>query len=112
MRGKPKYSVKWKEYTAEKDTWEGLENLGNAMDLVKELGKEIREKEIRRVYRRKERRRNYWIQKQRYLKGVNDQRSILQKYCLGRTMESLKISIWRSWGGVGQDEKRKKGKFF
>jgi len=29
------------------------------MDLVKELEKKIREKEIRRVYIRKERRRNY-----------------------------------------------------
>jgi len=33
----------------EEDTWEGLENLGNIIDLVKEFEKEIREEEIRRV---------------------------------------------------------------
>ena len=32
VRGKSKYLVRWKEYTAEKNTWEGLENLENAMD--------------------------------------------------------------------------------
>jgi len=54
MRGKSKYLVRWKEYTAEKNTWEGLENLGNAMDLVEDFEKEIREEEIRRVQMRKE----------------------------------------------------------
>ena len=33
----------------EEDTWEGLEKLGNIIDLVKEFEKEIREEEIRRV---------------------------------------------------------------
>ena len=41
MRGKPKYLVRWKGYMAEEDTWEGLENLGNVMELVEELEKEI-----------------------------------------------------------------------
>ena len=41
-RGKSKYLVRWKGYMAEKDTWEGLEN---AIDLVKEFEKEIREEE-------------------------------------------------------------------
>ena len=31
---------------AEEDTWEGLENLSNAIDLVEKFEKEIREKEI------------------------------------------------------------------
>jgi len=38
--------VRWKEYIAEEDTWEGLENLKNPMDLVEEFEKEIREEEI------------------------------------------------------------------
>jgi len=46
-RGKPKYLVRWKGYTAEEDTWEGLENLKNARDLVEEFEKKIREKEVR-----------------------------------------------------------------
>ena len=33
VRGKPKHLVRWKRYMAEEDTWEGLENLGNMMDL-------------------------------------------------------------------------------
>jgi len=53
VRGKPKYLVRWKGCIAEEDTCEGLENLGNVMDLVKEFKKEIREEEIRR---RKEKR--------------------------------------------------------
>ena len=36
------------------DTWEGLENLGNMMDLVEDFEKEIREKKIKRVQLRKE----------------------------------------------------------
>jgi len=54
MKGKLKYLVRWKRYIVEEDTWEGLENLGNTMDLVKEFEKKIREKEIRRVQIRKE----------------------------------------------------------
>ena len=45
-RGKPKYLVRWKGYTAEKDIWKGLENLKNVMDLVMEFKKEIREEEV------------------------------------------------------------------
>jgi len=38
--------VRWKGYTVEEDTWEGLENLKNAMNLVKEFEKKIRKKEV------------------------------------------------------------------
>jgi len=40
MRGKDKYLVKWKEFTAELDTWEGKENLENMKEVVKEFKKE------------------------------------------------------------------------
>jgi len=56
VRGKPKYLIRWKGCIAEEDTWEGLENLENLIDLVEEFEKEIREKEIRRVQMRKEKR--------------------------------------------------------
>ena len=54
MRGKPKYLARWKKYTAEEDTWEGLENLKNTMDLVENFEKKIREEEKIRVQMRKE----------------------------------------------------------
>ena len=41
---KPKYLVRQKSYTTEKDIQERLENLKNVIDLVKEFKKEIREK--------------------------------------------------------------------
>jgi len=45
--GKEKFLVRWKGYTAEEDTWESRENLGNAKELVeefeKEYGKEVEE---------------------------------------------------------------------
>ena len=54
IRGKTKYLVRWKRYTAKENIWEGLENLGNIIDLVKEFEKEIRKEEIKRVQMRKE----------------------------------------------------------
>jgi len=33
IRGKDKYLVRWKGFTAESDTWEGRENLGNIVML-------------------------------------------------------------------------------
>jgi len=54
MRGKTKYLVRWKRYTAEEDIWEGLENLENIINLVEEFEKKIRKEEIRRVQMRKE----------------------------------------------------------
>ena len=40
IRGKDKYLVQWKEFTAELDTWKGIENLGNAKEVVKEFERE------------------------------------------------------------------------
>ena len=45
-RGKLKYLVRWKSYTREEDTWKGLQNLKNVMDLVEEFKKEIRKEEV------------------------------------------------------------------
>jgi len=45
-RGKTKYLVKWKGYTAEENIWERLENLKNAMEKVKEFEKGRFEEEI------------------------------------------------------------------
>jgi len=40
VRGKDKYLVQWKGFTAEGDTWESRENLENAGDLVNEFKEE------------------------------------------------------------------------
>jgi len=37
VRGKEKFLVKWKEYTAVGDTWENRKNLENAKELVEEF---------------------------------------------------------------------------
>jgi len=45
-RGKMRYLVKWKGYTAEENTWEGLENLKNAREKIEEFEKGRFEEEI------------------------------------------------------------------
>ena len=40
IRGKDKYLVCWKGFTAESDTWEGRENLKNTKEAIKEFEKE------------------------------------------------------------------------
>jgi len=52
-RGKTKYLVKWKEYTVEGNTWEGLENLKNAGRKIEEFEKGRFEEEIRRIKMKK-----------------------------------------------------------
>jgi len=42
VRGKDKYLVHWKGFTAESDTWEGRENLKNAKEAIEEFKKEYR----------------------------------------------------------------------
>jgi len=54
-RGKTKYLVKWKGYTVEENTWEGLENLKNMMEKIEEFEKGRFEEEIWRIRIKKER---------------------------------------------------------
>jgi len=42
VKGKDKYLVCWKEFTAESDTWEKRENLENAKEAIEEFEKEYR----------------------------------------------------------------------
>jgi len=42
VRGKDKYLVRWKGFTAESDTWKGRENLENAKEAVEEFEREYR----------------------------------------------------------------------
>jgi len=43
VRGKNKYLVHWKGFTAESDTWKGRENLENAKEAIKEFKKEYQQ---------------------------------------------------------------------
>ena len=43
VRGKDKYLVRWKGFTAESDTWEERENLRNAKEAIKEFEEEYRQ---------------------------------------------------------------------
>ena len=56
VRGKEKFLVRWKGYTAEEDTWESRENLENAKGLVEEFEREYGkgDKELRRQEEEKE----------------------------------------------------------
>jgi len=44
VRGKEKFLVRWKRYTAEEDTWENRENLENTKELIEEFKREYGEK--------------------------------------------------------------------
>ena len=52
-REKTKYLVKWKGYTVEENTWEGLENLKNAGEKIEEFEKRRFEEEIQRIRMKK-----------------------------------------------------------
>uniref|UniRef100_A0A183CNF0 Chromo domain-containing protein n=1 Tax=Globodera pallida TaxID=36090 RepID=A0A183CNF0_GLOPA len=54
-KGTMKYLVKWKGYTTEHDSWEPLENLGNASELISEFHREHPEaiKEVPKVTRKR-----------------------------------------------------------
>jgi len=43
IRGKEKFLVRWKGYTAEEDIWKSRENLENIKELVEEFEREYRE---------------------------------------------------------------------
>jgi len=52
IRGKDKYLVRWKGFTAESDTWKGEENLENAKEAIEEYEREYR-RDIKDVRRQK-----------------------------------------------------------
>jgi len=58
VRGKDKYLVRWKGFTAESDTWEGRENLENAKEAIQEFKKEYRQ-DIKDVVRQEREERTF-----------------------------------------------------
>ena len=53
-RGKTRYLVKWKGYTTEGNTWEGLKNLKNVIEKIEEFEKGRFKEEIQRIRIKKE----------------------------------------------------------
>ena len=61
--------VKWKEYTAEENTWEGLENLKNVMKKVEEFEKGRFEEEIWRIRMKKEKEMKLNLEAEEFKRG-------------------------------------------
>ena len=97
VKGKDKYLVWWKEFTAESNTWEGIENLGNAKEAVEEFEKEYqqdiedvqRQEQKKRIFKREELPRRFTVRK---LFGQSDKRYD-EKYW-ARLEKN-----WRRWKG-------------
>jgi len=68
-RGKTKYLVKWKEYIVEENTWEGLENLKNAMEKMEEFEKGRFKEEIRRIRMKKEKEMKLNLEAEEFRRG-------------------------------------------
>jgi len=68
VRGKDKYLVHWKGFTAESDTWKGRENLENAKEAIKEFKKE------------------YWQDIEDVAQQEREERMFRQEELLGRFM--------------------------
>ena len=97
VREKNKYLVQWKGFTAESNTWEGIENLGNAKEAVEEFEKEYqqdiedvqRQEQKKRIFKREELPRRFTVRK---LFGQSDKRYD-EKYW-ARLEKN-----WRRWKG-------------
>jgi len=68
-RGKTKHLVKWKGYTAEENTWEGLENLKNIMEKIEEFEKGRFEEEIWRIRMKKEKEMKLNLEAEEFKRG-------------------------------------------
>ena len=66
------------------------------MDLVEEFEKEIREEKIRRVQMRQEEGKEWVLNLEAEIFRRSYWESIQQRFCLGRMIGNLKMSIWRS----------------
>ena len=77
---------------AEEDTWKGLENLRNMIELVEKFEKEIREEKIERVHMRKEKVRLLNLETEMFKRSELLGKYII-KYCFDGMIESLKMSI-------------------
>ena len=80
IRGVEKYLIRWKGFTAERDTWEMKENLKNAEELIEEF--ERGEVVVRRE-----------VEEEGEYKKWSCQRSIQQSCCMDGMIEGLRRSI-------------------
>ena len=73
IRGKNKYLVQWKGFTAELNTWEGIENLENTKKAVDKFEKEYQQ-DIEDVRRQKKKKRN--VQERRTARAIYGKKAI------------------------------------
>jgi len=104
IRGKDKYLVQWKGFTAESDTWEGKENLENAKEAIEEYEREYRrdmedvrkQKKEEEIFQREELPGRFTVRK---LFGWTDKR-YNEEYWVRLERN------WRRWKGGREREQR------
>jgi len=98
VRGKDKYLVCWKGFTAESDTWEGRENLENTKETIEEFEKE------------------YWRDIEDIVQQEREEGTFRWRELLGRFM-TKKLYEWSDkqydqeyWGRMEKNWRQWKGK--
>jgi len=98
VRGKDKYLVRWKGFTAESDTWEERENLENAREAVEEFEKE------------------YWQDMEDMVRQEHEEGTFQRRELPGRFM-AKRLYGWSDkqydqeyWGRMERNWRRWKGK--
>ena len=112
-RGKTKYLVKWKGYTAEENTWEGLENLKNAMEKIEEFEKG-RFEEIRRIRMKKRKEMKLNLEAEEFKKGELPGRytaKLLYRWDDKKFDEEYLKKLERNWNRWKNDRKEGKKKY-
>jgi len=112
-KGKTKYLVKWKGYTAEENTWEGLENLKNAMEKIEEFEKG-RFEEIRRIRMKKRKEMKLNLEAEEFKKGELPGRytaKLLYRWDDKKFDEEYLKKLERNWNRWKNDRKEGKKKY-
>ena len=111
MQGVDRYLVHWKGFTAENDTWEKKENLGNAKELVEEfkgrLNAEVRRQE--NIEAEREIKKNPRVEKYRRSKLLGKYTAkLLYGWDDGKFEEEYLRKLeknWYRWKSVSLEEK-------
>ena len=103
-----RYLVKWKGYMAEGNTWEGLENLKNAMEKVEEFEKGRFEEEIRRIRMKKGKEMRLNLEAEEFKRGELSERytvKLLYRWDDKKFDEEYLKKLQRNWNRWKNDRK-------